>query len=505
MAIALTEVLESDLLQRAEPRIRAGGSQVASTVVRWVHSSEVLQIAPLLHGEELLLTGGEALLGLKPAAQQEYVRRLAERHVAALAVESAGLARPLSEELIAAAEASGLPLIELRRVVPFVDVAEEINRRIVTQQAAAYQAADSLSQRLAERLAARGPEVEPLLELIGQALQADAALLDPNGTMIASAGGAAPPESERIETDILAGGTVLAKLVMQPHSGADKDFVAMVGDRVASILALAVTQRHPPTMEQMADIELMRAVVQGANRAKLLELSEAAGVPAAEPVLMMAFRRTGSAQLHGVLEQALRRCCQGARTYLADEELCALVPLGSTATRQRRAAVLESLQRQLAATAVVGVVGPTVQDPGDAPWSLREARLSYALGPAAKAGNNVWDSENFVVERLAARELTPAAAEHLVQELVGEVLAYDRQRGTHLLATLDCWLASGCNTTQTAKTLFLERQSMHNRLAKIFELLGGDPRGSGKMAGLHLAARVAAGARPPAAAGVRLS
>jgi purine catabolism regulator len=503
MVIPLAEVLQSEPFKRADPQVRAGRQRVGSTVVRWVHSSEVLQIAPLLHGEELLLTGGQALLGLKPAAQQDYVRRLAERHVAALAVESAGPGRPLSDELVAAAEASGFPLIELRRVVPFVDMAEEINRRIVTQQVAAYQAADSLSQRLAERLAAHGPELQPLVELISRSLQVDADLVDPNGTIIGSANGiTAPAEPEPVETDIMAGGIALAKLVMLPAPGADRDFLAMVGERVASILALAVSQRHPPTLGQIADTEFMRAVVEGANRAKLLELSATAGVPADEPVLLMVFRRTGSAQLHGVLEQALRRCCPGARTYLADEEMCALVPLGTSGTRQRRAAVLAGLQEQLAAAAVVGVVGPTVQDPGDAPWSLREARLSYALGPAAQAGHNVWDSENFVVERLAARELSSAAADHLVQELVGEVLAYDRQRGTHLLVTLDQWLASGCNTTQTAKALFLERQSMHNRLAKIFDLLGGDPRGSGKMAGLHLAARIAAGPGVPGA-GIR--
>src|SRR3954466_13408461 len=116
MVIHLAEVLDSDLLKQASPRIRAAGHLVAAAQVRWVHSSEVLQIAPLLHGEELLLTGGQALLGLKPAAREDYVGRLAERHVAALAVETAGPGRPLSDELIAAAEACGLPLIELRRV-----------------------------------------------------------------------------------------------------------------------------------------------------------------------------------------------------------------------------------------------------------------------------------------------------------------------------------------------------------------------------------------------------
>ncbi|NKX51304.1 hypothetical protein HER39_12150, partial [Arthrobacter deserti] len=411
MAIPLAEVLESEPLRQADPQVRAAADRVGGTVVRWVHSSEVVQIAPLLHGEELLLTGGQALLGLKPAAQQEYVRGLADRRVAAVAVESAGLGRPLSAELIAPAEDCGLPLVELRRVVPFVDVAEEINRRIVAQQVLAYQAADALSQRLAERLAAYGPEVQPLLELTGTSLQAQAALVDPTGTVLGSTGTAeAAGDPEPVETDIMVGGIPLAKLVMLPGSGGDRDFLAMVGERVASILALAVSQRHQPTLEQMANTEFMRAVVQGANRAKLLELSEAAGVPSGEPVLLMAFRRTGSVQLPGVLEQALRQCCPDARTYLEDGEMCALVPLGTSATRQRRAAVLAGLQRQLGAAAVVGVVGPTVQDPGDAPWSLREARLSYALGPAARAGNNVWDSENFVVERLAARELSPAAA-----------------------------------------------------------------------------------------------
>ena len=79
MFIPLAEVLESDLLRRARPRVRAGAAQVAGARVRWVHSSEVVKIAPLLRGEELLLTGGQALLGLKPGQQRRYVRDLAER------------------------------------------------------------------------------------------------------------------------------------------------------------------------------------------------------------------------------------------------------------------------------------------------------------------------------------------------------------------------------------------------------------------------------------------
>ncbi|MCG2621011.1 helix-turn-helix domain-containing protein [Arthrobacter sp. I2-34] len=95
------------------------------------------------------------------------------------------------------------------------------------------------------------------------------------------------------------------------------------------------------------------------------------------------------------------------------------------------------------------------------------------------------------MERLGARELSAPAVERLTQEVVGELLAYDRRRGTSLLETLDQWLTFGCNSTEAARALFLERQTMHNRLVRVFDLLGGDPRGTGKMAGLHLAVRLA--------------
>ncbi len=84
----------------------------------------------------------------------------------------------------------------------------------------------------------------------------------------------------------------------------------------------------------------------------------------------------------------------------------------------------------------------------------------------------------------------------ITQELLGELLDYDRRRGTRLLDTLDAWLISGCNSAEAARVLFIERQTLHKRLRKIFELIGGDPRGSAKLPGLYLAVHLAKNPSP---------
>ena len=88
--ITLADVLESQPLAAADPLVRSSVPGTLERAVRWVHSSEVLEIAPLLRGGELLLSGGEALLALPAKEQEDYIRSLAGRKIAALALQTAG-------------------------------------------------------------------------------------------------------------------------------------------------------------------------------------------------------------------------------------------------------------------------------------------------------------------------------------------------------------------------------------------------------------------------------
>jgi len=142
-ALTLREILSFDVLGDAEPEVLCGEGEL-DRPVRWVHSSEIYEIGPLLSGGELLLTTGLGLAGADAGARRHYVRELAERGIAGVAVE---LGRSLPEmpyELLDESRRRGLPLVALRAVVPFIRIAEAANTAIVTQSLAGrpYPAAD---------------------------------------------------------------------------------------------------------------------------------------------------------------------------------------------------------------------------------------------------------------------------------------------------------------------------------------------------------------------------
>src|SRR5690242_19897704 len=130
MHLTVRSVLDHPSMAPARPRVVAGTSGLDQRV-RWIHSSEVLEIAALLQGGELLLTGGHVLAGVDQTAQERYVRELSDRRVAGVAIETGTILPVIPEAVLRAAEEIGFPVIQLRNVVPFVGIAEAVNAELV--------------------------------------------------------------------------------------------------------------------------------------------------------------------------------------------------------------------------------------------------------------------------------------------------------------------------------------------------------------------------------------
>ena len=106
MPLTLREILAFDVLDEAAAEVLTC-SDTLDRPVRWVHSSEIYEIGPLLSGGELLLTTGLGLAGADAGACRHYVRELAERGVAGVAVE---VGRSLPEVPYAIVDEAFLPL-----------------------------------------------------------------------------------------------------------------------------------------------------------------------------------------------------------------------------------------------------------------------------------------------------------------------------------------------------------------------------------------------------------
>lgn len=518
MSIRLQDVLEHPSLTAADPVIRAAAGTAARTQLRWIHSSEILDIAPLLDGGELLLTGGEALALASEERRITYIRQLAERGVAALAIETGAALPSLPSSMVSAAEAAGLPLIELRKVVPFVSVMQAINSSLVSESVSQLRRADEASHAMAVELA-HGGSLDRILAVLAGITGSEVTLVSLTGAPLASAtpghgetAGAAdvgglPPESPSamqeharlIHIDVPVRGILAAQLLLRVPADEDENLARTAGKRSVDILALAMLQRMSPGLREVAGAALIRAVDSGSQPWRLQQLASAAGIPVAAPLVAVVVRSDISQQLRTALEQHLSRAAQSHATYVDNAELLAVASLAGDASEESRQRLLAGLSELPVMDGTLAAVGPLVTGISDAPWSLSEAKLTLELAASpqlARPGSGgvhrpVIDAEAFAVERLTVQSLDPYQRRNFVRQQLGALLDHDAQRNSRLLDTLATWLDCGCNTAHAARELHVERQSMHQRLRRIFELCGGDPRDSGRLAALHLAARLA--------------
>ncbi|MGA7206548.1 MAG: PucR family transcriptional regulator [Specibacter sp.] len=497
--ITLAQVLTFESMSAADPQLRSSVPGTLERVVRWVHSSEVLQIAPLLRGGELLLSGGDALFALPSAAQRDYVCSLASRDIAALAVQTAGRTASLPAGLVDAANESGLPLIELRAVAPFVDIAEAVNRRVVNEQADAHLVVDDVSRRIARQITDRGPNLPVILDMVAAALAAEVSLAGADGRPLGHAGTMVDGEGSSAVAGIVVGGQLAARLVLSSPSS-DPFLIELAADRLSGILALALAQSFRPTPAQVAEARLLEAVVDGADAAILGRLWQASGLQADRASMVAVVRAAGRDVNFPAVERALHVEGAMARSHLRDGELTVLFAVESGRARAVRETLFTAARAAVRGSAAYAAFGPIVDNGLQSHGSFVEAQEVLVLGrpPAGQ----VLDAMDFLGRRILAELPNPGFLQAYVRSSVGELMDWDLKHGASLLATLVCWLDTGCNTTGSAAVLNIERQTMHKRLNKINDLLGGDPRTSGKLFDIHIAAKAAADSASGAGAAV---
>ena len=480
------------------------GADAGAQPVRWVHSSEVLDIAPLLRGGELLLCGGITLASASPAKREEYVRGLAQRGIAALAIETGGVLPEIPPAMLEKAAEYGLPVVELRKVVPFVGVMQAVNTILVSESVGHLQQADAATRAMAAELA-HGASLDKILGVLAGITGSAVRLTSPWGVAL----GSAAPEGQEdvgggssINVDIPLRGVLMGRLEVQVPADADAALALVAGERAVDILGLALLQHTPPGLHALAGAELMRAVLTSAPEWRLEQLAPAAGFPVDSPAVVAAIHAASPQELRGAVEGFLNSQRIPSAAYLDDAELVVMVGLPCTGRVEERRKLLESLQRLEGDHDAVIAVGPLAGGVAEAAWSLAEARRALDVRQIRRrnasprrrypaSGLVVIDAQDVAVESLALTGMDGSAREAFVDRQLGAVLEHDAQRQSQLLETLQVWLDSGCNTAQSARELHLERQSMHHRLQRIFELCGGDPRGTGRLAALHLACRLA--------------
>ncbi|WP_069172295.1 PucR family transcriptional regulator [Streptomyces griseus] len=514
--ITVRRALELPGLRGGLPEVLAGADRLDRTV-RWVHAGEAPNIPALLKGGELLLTTG-LTLGARPAEQRAFVRRLAERGIAALVVELGPRFRRLPAAIVDAARTAGLPLVQLHREVPFVAVTEEIHTEIVNGHYALLQRAEEVHRRCT-RAVLDGGGVPQVLGILADFTANPVFLETPDGRLLYAAGtGGAPvgadplqvwdglrggredreaPPAGAVLVEVPGGGqgagSVRARLVLLAVAGPLVAVHRMAAERAAGILAVVLMQARQE--EELAargrgdfltDLAEGRIAAQDAPaQARVLGFR-----PGTDPLLPVVMRLTpGSAPAGSwaLLARAVTEelSAMGVPALLGVRPVEGRIPLllalrpgtGRTAIADRVAAVLRAgveragLERAGDRTPVV-VVG----DAGG--WAAAGAGLRHAAEAATAApelGDEPWfDARGLDIDLLLWRLRDDPGLASFVDRAIGPLREHDRTSRPPLLPTLEAYLAHAGRKAEAARDLHLNRQTLYNRLARIGDLLAAD-------------------------------
>ncbi|QGV82870.1 PucR family transcriptional regulator [Streptomyces ficellus] len=520
--ITVQRALELPGLRGGLPEVVAGADRLHRTV-RWVHAGEVPNIASLLKGGELLLTTGLGL-GTRPAEQREFVRRLAERGIAALVVELGPRFSRLPATIVETARAAGLPLVQLHREVAFVSVTEEVHTEIVNGHYALLRQAEDVHRRCTEAVLGGGG-VPQVLEILAGFAANPVFLETADGRLLFAAGGGAGPDplqvweglrgqreareagppTGAVLVDVPGGGTgpgagtgsVRARLVLLAVSGRLLPVHRMAAERAAGILAVVLMQaRQEEELAARGRGDFLNDLAEGRitaddapAQARVLGFKPGAG-PLLPVVMRLGSGGTPSGNWSLLARAVLEELAAvGVPVLLGVRPVEGRVPLlvglraepERTAVADRVAAALRAGVARAGLEHTSGGHPPVVVVGVAGGWAAASAGLRHAAETATAAQglpDRPWyDARRLDIDLLLWRLRAHgegAALAAFVDRAIGPLREHDRTSRPALLPTLQTYLAHAGRKAETARELHLNRQTLYNRLARIGELLGTD-------------------------------
>ncbi len=524
----------SDLLRLPELRSGhpdvAGGSSGLSNPVRWVHASELADIARLLSGGELILTMGLGL-DVGPEALRDYAVSLSEAGVSGLVIEAGRRFDEVPAALIQTAEELGLPVILLRREVRFVNVTQEAHAVIIGSQTAELRVRDKVHQAFTE-MAVEGASVAEVVRYTFVMAQRPVLFADRAGHVVAFESGVVPaadliaswhevaqglPDSPGTEfvvgthawlvRPVSARGETWGRLALMETAGQTTDHVRVILERAALGLVLnRLVERDRETLEFQAHRSLVRDVLVGTfGTSALTTRAQALGFATEGRRLVAGYIAARDPEFaRGELDAEKRLRDLGQLVTQASSAARVRTLVGPLPSRMvgliasfsasddiairlgRLAEHVHSTVADHGGSEVIVAFGSQVNSLPEARWSFQEAEqvIGAVRQLPAKANYQVADvglqglvyllRDDERLQRFRDRELGP-------------LMAFDARHGSDLLRVLRTFLGQGGNKAGTATELGLSRPTLYARLAQIAAILKVDLDLAESRLSLHVA------------------
>ena len=526
----MREILELDPLRRASAQVLACRSQLDKTV-RWVHISELPDIAYLLRGGELLLTTGMGIAG-SGDVQRQYIAELASAGAAGVVIELGRNFGSIPAAMIHAAEEHCLPLIAPEREIPFVEVTEAVHRAIINYQYQLLSQAETVSRELTE-LILSGTAVGEIVSRLAEIFDNNVVLEDEAHQVVEIAGSRAGigavlsswQEHSRAGHDETGRGTVhhhdgeqtcmwvglwlrhspWGRLHVLETNARFGEITELLVDRAGAALALALfSEKDAAHLADRAVSALIGEVVAGRHgsgieflrRARSLGADLSGGrlvalaVEAVEIEAGQVGEMLGSSALTEEERLSIRLfVSEDLRVSAREHGYPALVGLsgdriiavvGVPPSRPVPASVGYIVEmtagrvaeRYPSLSVVAGLSDEAAAD--SVHKAIEEATTALGFGRRGALGRRVHQFSDLGTYQLLARLAQGPELARFVESELRALLDHDSKMGSKLLPTLRAYLNHAGRKSDAVRTLGVQRRTLYARLGKIETLLRRD-------------------------------
>lgn len=499
MQLTLAEILELPSVRAGDPEVVCSGPM--DQPVRWVHVSDLAALSGLLTGGELVLTTGQALAD--PDRRDAYLPDLAGAGAVGVVIELGLHIDRLPESVQAIGSQLGLPVIVLHRPVRFVDVTEDVHRRIVADQYAEV----AYAQRVHEAFTAlsmRRASVDQIVSAAAEMLDTPVVLEDLNRQVLAfDRWGVAATEllADWERRSRLAGGDTWSACPVGPHReewgrliapriAAGDDRAMMTLERAAQALALnRMVEQNRSSLELRAQSGLVDDLRRGriTDEAEATARAHALGLRPALTYVPMAVRLRESPGADQVviaqrrvrtLDTIMHTVRAAGHTGLAatrdDGQIdIVLAPQRTNTLEQVCTAIRHAVSRLEGVSGCVIGVGPESSRLVDAVGGLREAAHVAEVAMAMPMQDKPFHRVSDVRLRglLSLIRTDPRVQAFAETELAG-LLAHRAKHGDEAFDLLMRFLQAGGNKAELARTLHMSRPTLYARLDALERIVG---------------------------------
>lgn len=533
MQPTVREILALPVLQAGDPVLVCGADRpdALDRPVRWVHVSDLPDLSNLLEGGELVLTTGQALTDERH--RDAYLPQLAQAGAVALVVELGVHVDEVPSSVVAAGANLDLPVVALRRPVRFVEVTEEVHRRIVAEQYAEVDYARRVHEAFTN-LSMRRASVDEIVAAAAEMLDMPIVLEDLNHQALAFVRrGLSLTEllgdwERRSRVD---GGTWLTRPV-GPYrqewgrlvaplgravDGEPDDRTVMTLERAAQALALhRMVEQDRTSLELRAQSGLVDDLLRGriTDEGEATARAHALGLRPALTYVPMTVRVPQTANANQLLTQQRRSRTldavvhairSGGHSVLAasrdDGQIDLLLAPQSKAMAvadpgpertllEVTAAMRHAVVQVDGVSACVIGVGPESSRLVDAAGGLEESAHVAEVALAMADGRPFFRAADVRLRGLIALIRSDARVQAFAETELRGLLERRATHGDEMFDLLAAYLDEGGNKAALAKRLHLSRPTLYARLAAVERLLGVDLDDAESRTSLHVAMMV---------------